>query len=63
MGESDELIYMMAFEDMNDMTRKWGGFQADAEWQEARAKSEVNGTLVARVTNKILRPTPFSPLK
>ena len=62
-GESDELIYMMAFEDMNDMTRKWGAFQADAEWQEARAKSEVNGPLVARMTNRILRPTSFSPLK
>jgi hypothetical protein len=53
----------MAFEDMNDMQRKWAAFQADPEWQEARQKSEVNGPLVARVTNKILRPTPYSPIK
>lgn len=62
-GESDELIYMMAFEDMNDMQRKWAAFQADPEWQEARQKSEVNGPLVARMTNKLLRPTPYSPIK
>ena len=62
-GESDELIYMMAFEDMNDMQRKWAAFQTDPEWQEARQKSEVNGPLVARVTNKLLRPTQYSPIK
>ena len=62
-GESDELTYILAFEDMNDRTRKWDAFQADPEWQQARVQSEANGPLIARVTNKILRPTPYSPIQ
>ena len=36
---------------------------ADPEWHSARAKTEENGPIVAKVTNYILGPTPYSSVK
>ena len=62
-GESDELVYICAFDDLEHRQRAWAAFQADPEWQAAKKASELNGPLVARVVNKIWRPTGFSPIK
>lgn len=62
-GESNELVYICAFDDLAHRQRAWDSFMADPEWQATRAKSEANGPLVARIVNKIWRPTPFSPLQ
>ena len=62
-GESNELVYICAFEDLAARQRAWASFQADPEWIEARKQSEMNGPLVERVVNKIWRPTKFSPLQ
>lgn len=62
-GTSNQLVYMLEFEDLGQRERAWQAFLADAEWQEARAASEKDGPLVARITNTILRPTNYSPLK
>lgn len=62
-GRSDELWYVLGFEDMAQRDRAWASFQGDAEWQRVRAESERDGSLVHHVENRILRPTDFSPLK
>ena len=62
-GNNDELTYMCEFDDLSHRTKAWAAFQADPEWIEARAKSEENGPLVARVINTILTPTPYSPIQ
>ncbi|MBI1736838.1 MAG: NIPSNAP family protein [Candidatus Rokubacteria bacterium] len=62
-GESNELVYICAFDDLAHRQRAWDAFMADPEWQEAKKQSEMNGPLVERVVNKIWRPTKFSPLK
>lgn len=62
-GTSNQLIYMLEFEDLAQRERAWQAFQSDPEWQEARVKSEEAGPLVARITNTILRPTSYSPLR
>ena len=62
-GESNELVYMCAYEDLAAREKAWASFMADPEWQAARKTSEMNGPLVQRVVNKIWRPTSFSPLK
>jgi hypothetical protein len=62
-GTSNELHYMLAWEDMAERERKWGAFMADKEWQEKRAETEQNGPLVARLTNSFWRPTSYSPMK
>lgn len=62
-GRSDELWYMLAFEDMAQRDAAWRAFATDPEWQEARRKSEENGPLVHHIENRIMTPTDFSPLR
>ena len=62
-GTSNVLTYMLAFDDMAHRERAWAAFRADPNRAKAFAESEINGPLVQRVTNTLLRPTPYSPLK
>ncbi|WP_395569479.1 NIPSNAP family protein, partial [Pseudomonas syringae group genomosp. 7] len=39
--------------------QKWAEFVADREWQEARAKSEADGPIVANIASSLLQPTSF----
>ena len=61
-GRSDELWYMLAFEDMAQRDAAWAAFASDPEWQRVRAESEADGPLVHHIENRILAPTDFSPL-
>ncbi|MDH3679014.1 MAG: NIPSNAP family protein [Acidimicrobiia bacterium] len=62
-GRSDELWYIIGFESMAQRDEAWAAFQADPDWQKARAESEADGPLVHHIENRILRPTNFSPLQ
>jgi hypothetical protein len=63
-GESNmTLYYMLAWESLAEREKKWAAFMADPEWHSARAKTEENGPIVAKVTNYILGPTPYSSVK
>ncbi len=62
-GTSNQLTYLVEWESLAERETRWGAFQRDPEWMEARAKTEADGPLVARVTNTILTPTPYSPMK
>ncbi len=61
-GASDELWYMVAFENLGDRQKAWASFGADPDWQKARADSEKDGPIVLRIENRIMAPTNFSPL-
>lgn len=58
-----DLVYMLQWESLADREKKFAAFAADPEWIEARAKSEIDGPIVASITNSILMPTSFSALK
>ena len=62
-GRSDELVYILGFQDMAHRDAAWAAFAADPDWQSARAESEKEGPLVEHIENRILRATDFSPLK
>lgn len=62
-GRSDELIYILGFKDAAHRDAAWAAFGSDPAWREVFVESEKNGTLVAHIENRILRPTDFSPLK
>jgi hypothetical protein len=62
-GENNELVYIVAYNDLAHRQKAWGAFQADPEWIAARNASEANGPLLSKVINKIWKPTPFSPLQ
>ena len=63
MGTSNELIYLLEWEDLAEREQKWGAFMADPEWTEKRAQTEAAGPLVARICNSILRPTGYSKIR
>lgn len=60
-GTSNRLVYMLGYPSLGDREKSWAAFQADPDWQRARADSEKSGPLVARASSRILRATRFSP--
>ncbi len=63
-GTSNELVYMLGFDNLAHREKAWGSFQADPGWQRERAATEAEGgPLVARIRNSILQPTAYSPMQ
>lgn len=62
-GSSDELIYILGFQDLNQRDAAWAAFAQDPDWRAAAAESEKDGPLVHHIENKIIRMTDFSPIK
>ncbi len=63
-GESNQVLYyLLAWESLAERERKWDAFTSDPEWLAARAETERDGPIVARVTNEILQPTSFSSVR
>lgn len=62
-GWTNQLTYLLSYPDLAARERAWAAFQADPEWQAARADSERDGPIVARLKSQILTPTAFSPLQ
>ena len=60
---NDRVIYILAFQDLEERQRAWDAFKGDPEWQKVKAETEAGGPLVARITNTVLTPTDYSPLK
>ncbi len=60
-GESNQqLIYLLQWESLAEREQKWNAFQADPDWQKARADSERDAPIVANVSSQIITPTAFS---
>ena len=63
-GDSNQdLTYLLAWESLAERETKWAAFQADPEWHAKRAETEVNGQIVANISNAFLQPTAFSSVK
>ena len=57
-GQNNEFVYILAFENLAQQESFWKAFHQDEEV----AAYKKGGARVAYVTNKIIKPTPFSPL-
>jgi hypothetical protein len=63
-GANDhQLIYMLAWESFEERLQKFDTFLKDPERIRVFAESEKNGPIVENVSNALLRPTAFSPMK
>jgi hypothetical protein len=62
-GESGDLIYMLGFADKAAKEAAWDIFEKDPAWIEGKAKTEINGQLVQKVTSVLLDATDYSPMK
>jgi hypothetical protein len=58
------LTYMLAFDDLASRERLWRAFGADPEWQKLRVQPGLSDAeIVSNISNAILRPLPFSPIR
>ena len=62
-GTNNVLHYLLAFDDLGHRERAWASFQADEEWIKARAESEKDGPIVARLNAEIWRASTYSPMQ
>lgn len=62
-GRTNTLYYLLAFKNLGHLEEAWKSFSSDAEWQEVVSKTETDGPIVASITNIVLKPTQYSPLK
>ena len=63
-GANDhQLIYMLAWESLNERVTKFDTFAKDPDRARVFGESEKNGPIVEQVSVTILRPTAFSPMK
>jgi hypothetical protein len=61
--DANDLTYLIAWESMAERERKWSAFGTDPDWLKARAESERDGPILARIRNQFLAPTAYSALK
>lgn len=58
------LTYMLAYDDLAARDRTWRAFSADPDWQKLRATPGLSDAeIVNNISNAILRPLPFSPIR
>ena len=58
------LIYILAYPNKEAREKAWKDFQADLDWQRARAESEKNGALLDHPPESVfMTPTDYSPIK
>lgn len=63
-GETNQtLTYLVEWDSLAEREERWTAFMRDPEWIAARAETEKNGPIVAKITNSILQPTAYSKLK
>jgi hypothetical protein len=64
-GENKEntLIYILAYPSVEAKEKAWKDFAGDPDWVKAKAESEKEGGLVAKVISVMMSPTDYSPIK
>lgn len=61
-AESGDLVYLLAFSSRAALDSAWAAMRDDQAWQQAKAATETDGSLTARITSLVLEPTEYSPL-
>lgn len=58
------LTYMLSFESLAARDKLWGDFGGDPEWKKLRAQpGYADAEIVSNISNAILRPLEFSPIR
>jgi hypothetical protein len=58
------LTYLLAYDSLAAREKNWAAFLADPEWQKLRAKPGLSDAeIVSNISNIMLRPLPFSPIR
>jgi len=58
------LTYMLGFDDLAAREKLWSAFSADPGWQKLRITPGLSDAdIVSNISNAIVRPLPFSPIR
>lgn len=57
------LVYILEHPSREEARKNWAAFNADPEWQKAKAESEVNGRIVAKAESVFMTAADYSPIK
>jgi hypothetical protein len=58
------ITYMLSFDNLDAREKLWQQFGADPTWKQLSAPAELkDAEIVANISNTILRPLPFSPVR
>jgi hypothetical protein len=58
------LAYMLAYDSLAHREELWKKFGADPEWQKMRSNPDLaDALIVSNISNAMLRPLPFSPIR
>jgi hypothetical protein len=61
-GRGPQVTYMWKYEDMTERNTKLGSFVSDQEWKDLTDRERAeHGEITARIHNKMLTPTAYSP--
>lgn len=55
------LLYVLAYPNQEAREASWKAFMNDPDWKAAHAESEKDGTLVAKINQKFMVATDYSP--
>lgn len=62
--KDNTLIYVLSHESQEAAEKSWKAFQADPDWQKARAASEADGKILAKPPEKVfMKLADYSPGK
>lgn len=62
-GAGDKLVYLLAYPSRAAADAAWKAFRSDPEWLKAKAASETDGVLTAKVESVFLSATDYSPMR
>ena len=58
------ITYMLSFDSLADREKLWSAFSSDPEWKKISAAPELkDAKIVANISNFMLHPLAFSPMK
>ena len=56
---SQEITYMLAWDSMAELEKRWGAYLADPEWVAVVVKTEKDGQLLENINSQLLAPRRF----
>jgi hypothetical protein len=62
-GAGEKLVYILAHQSRASAAASWKAFVADPDWVKAKADSEKDGPVLAKIESVFLAPSDYSPIK
>jgi hypothetical protein len=59
----EKLVYILAHQSRASAAASWKAFVADPDWVKAKADSEKDGPVLAKIESVFLAPSDYSPIK